>query len=274
MASDEQLESAVSRLTDNEKECLRRCLLPQSAKEMAIDLGISVHAVEKRLKMARTRLGLTSSLAAARQLAKAERYGELGPYFPDLAGRDPIRDETKAADSQAPTFAAYLRRHNVVIVLGVPIMSFLFAALAVLLSQASANSAAHSLGVQVPIDRMKSPGPSAPGSSRAQPVMRPASPSEVREFLASSFSAMDHDNSGFIERNEAPTRFGVSQTYPAGERPRNLSVTWLTGTVAQAAWISTADTDADGRVSRSEYIDWGFPVFSRSGLPVNWSRRP
>ncbi len=47
----------IARLTENEKICLRRRLLPQTAKEMAADLGISPHAVEKRLKMARAKLG-------------------------------------------------------------------------------------------------------------------------------------------------------------------------------------------------------------------------
>jgi DNA-binding CsgD family transcriptional regulator len=46
------MQAAIARLTDNEKECLRRRLRPQTAKEMAIDLGISPYAVEKRLKMA------------------------------------------------------------------------------------------------------------------------------------------------------------------------------------------------------------------------------
>ena len=80
---------AIARLTENEKECLRRRLLPQTAKEMAIDLGISPHAVEKRLKMARAKLGQSSSLPAARMLAAAEGYQQLVPGSPDLsAGRD------------------------------------------------------------------------------------------------------------------------------------------------------------------------------------------
>ena len=50
---DARTQAALARLTDNEKECLRRRLLQQTAKEMALDLGVSPHAVEKRLKMAR-----------------------------------------------------------------------------------------------------------------------------------------------------------------------------------------------------------------------------
>ena len=44
----------LSRLTEREKVCLRQWLQHKSAKEIAADLGISHHAVEKRLKMART----------------------------------------------------------------------------------------------------------------------------------------------------------------------------------------------------------------------------
>lgn len=55
LAIDDAARAALARLTLNEKECLRRRLLHQTAKEMALDLGISPHAVEKRLKMARTK---------------------------------------------------------------------------------------------------------------------------------------------------------------------------------------------------------------------------
>lgn len=64
--------SALKRLTDREKDCLRRRLRHQTAKEMAIDMGVSPHAIEKRLKMARTKLGVSSSLQASRLLAASE----------------------------------------------------------------------------------------------------------------------------------------------------------------------------------------------------------
>jgi DNA-binding CsgD family transcriptional regulator len=84
MQTDKQAEAALAKLTANEKECLRRRLLPQTAKEMATDLGISPHAVEKRLKMARAKLGVSTSLAAARLLASAEGDQLLVPHIPDL----------------------------------------------------------------------------------------------------------------------------------------------------------------------------------------------
>jgi DNA-binding CsgD family transcriptional regulator len=76
---------SLSKLTEREKICLRQWLQHKSAKEIAADLGISHHAVEKRLKMARTKLGATSSLEAARLLLKAEGYGQAVAQSPDLS---------------------------------------------------------------------------------------------------------------------------------------------------------------------------------------------
>ena len=77
--------NSLSRLTEREKICLRQWLQHKSAKEIAAELGISHHAVEKRLKMARTKLGATSSLEAARMLAEAEGYGQAVAQSPDVA---------------------------------------------------------------------------------------------------------------------------------------------------------------------------------------------
>jgi DNA-binding CsgD family transcriptional regulator len=80
---------SLSRLTEREKVCLRQWLNHKSAKEIAADLGISHHAVEKRLKMARTKLGATSSLEAARMLGEAEGYGQAVTQSPDLVSDAP-----------------------------------------------------------------------------------------------------------------------------------------------------------------------------------------
>ena len=82
---------SLSRLTEREKVCLRQWLNHKSAKEIAAELGISHHAVEKRLKMARTKLGATSSLEAARMLGEAEGYGQAVPRLSDLASDAPPR---------------------------------------------------------------------------------------------------------------------------------------------------------------------------------------
>jgi DNA-binding CsgD family transcriptional regulator len=74
----------ITRLTTREKEVLRAWLAHKSAKEIARDLGITHHAVEKRLRMARTKLGAASSLEAARILAAEEGYGQTVTALPDL----------------------------------------------------------------------------------------------------------------------------------------------------------------------------------------------
>jgi DNA-binding CsgD family transcriptional regulator/Ca2+-binding EF-hand superfamily protein len=97
---DERTRAALGRLTENERACLARRLQHQTAKERAIDLGISPHAVEKRLKMARTKLGVSSSLEAARLLEASARYGQAGPQAPDLGLDDTARQES--ADPATP----------------------------------------------------------------------------------------------------------------------------------------------------------------------------
>jgi DNA-binding CsgD family transcriptional regulator len=75
---------SISKLSEREKVCLRQWLNHKSAKEIAADLGISHHAVEKRLKLARMKLGATSSLEAARMLGQAEGYGQAVAQSPDV----------------------------------------------------------------------------------------------------------------------------------------------------------------------------------------------
>ncbi|KQN77342.1 helix-turn-helix domain-containing protein [Sphingomonas sp. Leaf62] len=75
----------LAKLTEREKVCLRQWLQHKSAKEIAVDLGISHHAVEKRLKMARLKLGVASSLQAAQMLDAAEGYQQAVPQTPALA---------------------------------------------------------------------------------------------------------------------------------------------------------------------------------------------
>lgn len=85
----------INRLTEREREVLRAWLTPKSAKEIALDLGITHHAVEKRLKMARTKLGAGSSREAARILAGAEGthegYQPAVTASPDLSAVTQLR---------------------------------------------------------------------------------------------------------------------------------------------------------------------------------------
>jgi DNA-binding CsgD family transcriptional regulator len=130
-AIDESMRAAIRRLTKAERECLRRCLSHQTAKQMALDLGISPHAVEKRLKMARAKLGLSSSLEAAKLVESLERSGRLGPHSSDLPSGDAGPDEDGSAAAPRNETGG-MKRHRVYVVSGAMLMS-VFAAIALII---------------------------------------------------------------------------------------------------------------------------------------------
>src|SRR4051812_9632723 len=142
----------LSRLTEREKVCLRQWLQHKSAKEIAPELGISHHAVEKRLKMARTKLGATSSLEAARMLGEAEGYGQGVPQSPDLAS------------DALPPQSAFTR----LAVLGVTIMILIGAiVLGLLLQPAAFSQAANNQPAGPPGERVLTPAAPAAGTETA-----------------------------------------------------------------------------------------------------------
>jgi len=67
------MDDLLKALTEREKEALRLLATGHDAKSVASLLGLSVHTVNERLRNARRKLGLSSSRAAARRLAQAER---------------------------------------------------------------------------------------------------------------------------------------------------------------------------------------------------------
>jgi DNA-binding CsgD family transcriptional regulator len=135
--------NSLSKLTEREKVCLRQWLNHKSAKEIAATLGISHHAVEKRLKMARTKLGATSSLEAARMLGEAEGYGQAVAQSPDLAS------------DALPLHSGFTR----LTVLGVAIMILVGTiVLGLLLQPATISPAANSQPVAPPGERISVPG--------------------------------------------------------------------------------------------------------------------
>jgi DNA-binding CsgD family transcriptional regulator len=73
-------------LSRRQQDCLSGVLNLKSAKEIARDLGISPHAVEKHLKVCRQKLGVSTSAEAARLFALIRNGGESSHYGPsDLA---------------------------------------------------------------------------------------------------------------------------------------------------------------------------------------------
>jgi DNA-binding CsgD family transcriptional regulator len=125
---DESTRAAILRLTSAERECLKRRLSHQTAKQMALDLGISPHAVEKRLKMARAKLGLSSSLEAAKLVEALERSDRLGPHASDLLPGNARPDEVGSVAAPRKETAWITRRQQVYLVSGATLMSILAAA--------------------------------------------------------------------------------------------------------------------------------------------------
>lgn len=134
---DESKRAAILRLTVAERDCLKRCLNHQTAKQMALDLGISSHAVEKRLKMARAKLGLSSSLEAAKLVEAVEQSGRLGPGSSDLPPNEVRRDEGAAVAVPQNETGRITRRRLVYVVAGAMLMSFIAAAALMIWAQSS-----------------------------------------------------------------------------------------------------------------------------------------
>ncbi len=165
---DDRTIAALARLTENEKQCLRRRLLPQTAKEMAIDLGVSPHAVEKRLKMARTKLGMSSSLDAARLLAATESRLAV-PQASDLSpGTEP--------DDAVPRSGGGRRS----IIIGATAMSIAIAAALVV----------HSIG--------------SAGPAQDKQAGKRTTPEAAAAFLGKDFDSLDRNHSGFVDPDEVP----------------------------------------------------------------------
>lgn len=296
---DERTRAALGRLTENERACLMRRLHHQTAKEMAIDLGISPHAVEKRLKMARTKLGVSSSLEAARLLEASEGYGQPGPQTSDLGPEAAARQESVDPVTPRPAW----RRTAPYVLTGAIAMSL---AVIVLLTVAPLNAP---LGGVAPLPvggtaRLPQDGPAPSVGNAASPVigstlttvgelnrqegktsqppqMVKASPEIVRMFVNETFDSADKNHSGYIERDEAPQTLLQSTVVhkgPMGDRPfvpdDKEQVNVMKGPAAQAAYLATMDEDADGKVSRAEYQAANFPRFMGWGVPANWNGAP
>jgi DNA-binding CsgD family transcriptional regulator len=137
-AIDDSTRAAILRLTKSERECLKRCLSHQTAKQMALELGISPHAVEKRLKMARAKLGLSSSVEAAKLVESLEGLDPLGPQSSDLLSGY-VRPDNDGSVAAPRTRTAWTTRHRAYVVPGTVLMS-VFAALALVFALQSSGA--------------------------------------------------------------------------------------------------------------------------------------
>ncbi|MBV8686009.1 MAG: helix-turn-helix transcriptional regulator [Alphaproteobacteria bacterium] len=249
-AIDETKRAAIRRLTLAERECLRRCLSHQTAKQMALDLGISPHAVEKRLKMARAKLGLSSSLEAAKLVESLERSGRLGPRASDLPSADAGPNDVGSVAAPRNETARMERRHRVYMVSGAMLMSF-FAAAALMIWVQSSGA----------VEGRAAPPAIAPSPPAAAPHSVPAAGTEaaLRRLvagLASGSPDYDRLSPPFAEivRRDLPMThrmFGAlgelkSMTF-RGRGPRGDDAYDLV--FANGAVRMSAALDAEGRMA-------------------------
>ena len=132
------MNEGIGALSEREKETLRFLLVGHDAKSIALNLGLSVHTVNERLRDARRKLGVSSSREAARLLADAEHPGanSLGDKGFGVAPSVPVWSIAQPdQDARAGHFLAWLGA-------GMLIMSLVIAALVLSphLSETSRNA--------------------------------------------------------------------------------------------------------------------------------------
>jgi DNA-binding CsgD family transcriptional regulator len=176
---DESTRVAILRLTTGERECLKRRLSHQTAKQMALDLGISPHAVEKRLKMARAKLRLSSSLEAAKLVESVERYGRQVPGSSDLPAGDAGGDEVGSHAALRSETARFTRRHQVYVISGAMLMSLLAAAALMIWVQPMA-----AIEGQAPPSAKVQSAPAAAAASASGLVPSPGTEAILRSLVA------------------------------------------------------------------------------------------
>lgn len=246
MQSENQISSAVARLTANEKECLRRRLWPQTAKEMAVDLGISPHAVEKRLKMARTKLGVSSSLAAARLLVSEEQYQPLVPDLSELSSKAAAPKGGRVAASAGEVLARRPLRKGHRMFAALILAALVAQDMPYLVRSAKVSET----------DRLESV------------TTRKVGMDEAAAFIRMGFDQKDKDGSGALDAREA------SQLEPRdAARDRSLPAAPRAGDpdpAAERKWMAKMDTDRNQKVSEQEYVSYLMPWILWQGVPADW----
>lgn len=233
----------INRLTEREKEALRAWLNHKSAKEIALDLGITHHAVEKRLKMARTKLGAGSSLEAARMLAEAEGasagYGQPVTGLPDLAPAPPLRPS---------------RRYRPIAIGGITMSLAIVLALA--LTTGGQPSAADE-------DRAAVTAAASAAAASAEIEI------EIDGRIDRVFAHVDADKSGYLENPESPF---VTIEFAEGSGAERVEGSAVIGDGTNpeqiADFYADADTDKDGRISLTEYAKWSEAHWAEMGIEV------
>jgi DNA-binding CsgD family transcriptional regulator len=93
------MERDFSRVTEAQRICLRKVLSRRNSKEIALELGISHHTVDKRLERALRTLGAGTRFEAARLLADHE-----GATYERLVSEPIDIDPAAGSDTLDPSF--------------------------------------------------------------------------------------------------------------------------------------------------------------------------
>lgn len=221
--SDDASHAAIDRLTPKERECLDRWLSHATAKQIALELGVTHHAVEKRLKSARAKLGVTSTLEAARLLAAAQGYGQTASQLPEVASAG-----WQAQDDEAAASLPHKdRRRGRIIATGAFVMSLVLLAAIVLSAQSQTSTATPERKVVV-VDRKNS-----------------SSSADLASAFGSAFAALDKNRDGFIAGQELTNaHFRVMRSDIAPNERESSSA---------ATTLADYDVNADQRVSEAEF---------------------
>jgi len=81
MPTNGDLAAPQTLLTERQQQCLRGFWARRSAKEIGLELGITHHAVEKHLLACRERLGVSTSIDAARLVFGDPDGPTIKPYY-------------------------------------------------------------------------------------------------------------------------------------------------------------------------------------------------
>jgi len=93
------MERDFIRVTEAQRVCLRKVLSRRNSKEIALELGISHHTVDKRIERAIRTLGAGTRFEAARLLAEHE-----GTTYERLVSEPIDIDHSAISDTLAPSF--------------------------------------------------------------------------------------------------------------------------------------------------------------------------
>lgn len=220
--------AAVARLTAKERECLDRWLGHATAKEIALELGITHHAVEKRLKSARAKLGVTTTLDAARLLASVEGYGRTVSQSPEV-GTDPLPGHEEGA--AAPDRSSGRRRRW--IITGVSLMSLIVLAALIFTAQPQPDTVIP----RAELDRKVVVVNRKDGKSSV----------ELNSALASAFGSLDKNDDGFVAGEELTAHNFILRTHNMIRPGESTPAPEVTG-------LGDFDRDSDKRVSRAEFF--------------------